>query len=202
MNDEKELQNQQPQEADTQPADTGAPAQPEAQAEPAPHEHKAEKPSGKHHAELAAAKAKAEELAEKLAQSKETLLRTAAEYDNYRKRSAKEHDAAFGKGVGYAVEKLLPVLDTLELAANAPTQDESYKKGVLMTLDKCKEAFAAMGVEEIDALNKPFDHELCAAVMQQPAPEGVESGTVLQVLQKGYTLNGKVIRHATVAVAE
>ena len=161
-----------------------------------------EKGKGRHHAELAAARAKAEELEGKLAHAKDTLLRTAAEYDNYRKRSAKEHDAAFGNGVSFAVEKLLPVLDTLELAAAAQTQDESYKKGVTMTLDKCAQAFKAMGVEEIEAQGKPFDPAVHAAVLQQAAPEGTESGTVLQVLQKGYLLNGKVIRHASVAVAE
>lgn len=162
----------------------------------------AEKGKTGHHAELAAARARAEELEKKLEQSKDTLLRTAAEYDNFRKRSAREHDAAFSNGVSFAVEKLLPVLDTLALAANAPTSDESYKKGVLMTLDKCTQAFKAMEVEEIEAQGKTFDPELHAAIMQQPAPEGTESGTVLQVLQKGYTLNGKVIRHASVAVAE
>ena len=153
-------------------------------------------------AELAAVKEQMEKAAKELAEAKDTLLRTAAEYDNFRKRSAKEKDAAFGNGVSFAVEKLLGVLDTLALAANAQTADESYKKGVLMTLEKANAAFTAMGVEEIEAQDKPFDPELHAAVMQQAAPEGVESGTVVQVLQKGYTYNGKVIRHAAVAVAQ
>ena len=159
-------------------------------------------PSADCEAELASVKEQLEKAAKELADAKETLLRTAAEYDNFRKRSAKEKDAAFGNGVSFAVEKLLGVLDTLALAANAQTEDESYKKGVRMTLDKAGAAFSAMGVEEIEAQDKPFDPELHAAVMQQQAPEGVESGTVVQVLQKGYTYNGKVIRHAAVAVAQ
>ncbi len=167
----------------------------------APKPAKAEKET-KHHAELAAAKCKIEEFEKQLAGAKETLMRTAAEYDNFRKRSAKEHDAAFNNGVGFAITQLLPVLDTLNLAANAATEDESYKKGVILTLDKCKEAFGLMGVSEIEAQGKPFDPELHAAVLQQPCPEGTESGTVLQVLQTGYILKEKVIRHATVAVAE
>lgn len=154
------------------------------------------------HARLAAAQQKAEDLSEQLAHAKDTLMRTAAEYDNFRKRSAREKDASFGDGVAFAVEKLLGVLDTLNLAANTPTQDENYKKGVIMTLEQCAKAFEAIGVEEIDAEGKPFDPQLCAAVMQQPAPEGAESGTVTQVLQKGYTYKGKVVRHASVAVAE
>lgn len=90
------------------------------------------------HARLAAAQQKAEDLSGQLAQAKDTLMRTAAEYDNFRKRSAREKDAAFGDGVAFAVEKLLGVLDTLSLAANTPTQDENYKKGVMMTLEQAQ----------------------------------------------------------------
>ena len=129
-------------------------------------------------------------------------MRTAAEYENFRKRSAREHDAAFDNGVSFAVNTLLPVLDTLEIAADAPTADESYKKGVTMTLDKCREAFGKMGVSEIEAQGKPFDPELHAAVLQQPSTDDMPSGTVTQVMQKGYLLHDKVIRHAAVAVAE
>ena len=137
-----------------------------------------------------------------LACTKDTLLRTAAEYDNFRKRSQRERDAAFGNGISHALEKLLPVLDTLELAANTETMDAAYKKGVSMTLDQAKNALEALGVKEIPAQDLPFDPQRHAAVMQQPAPEGVESGTVLSVLQRGYERDGKVIRHATVTVAE
>jgi len=157
---------------------------------------------GKAHAELAALKTKLEQAEKKLAETKDTLLRTAAEYENFRKRSAREHDAAFDNGVSFAVNTLLPVLDTLEIAADAPTADESYKKGVTMTLDKCREAFGKMGVSEIEAQGKPFDPELHAAVLQQPSTDDMPSGTVTQVMQKGYLLHDKVIRHAAVAVAE
>lgn len=146
-------------------------------------------------------KAKLEAAEKQAAEVKETLMRTAAEYDNFRKRSAREQSASYSGGMAFAIEKLLPVLDTLEMAANAPTTDENYKKGVVMTLDKCAEVFRGMGVEEIPALGLPFDPTVHAAVMQQPS-EDAESGTVLQVFQKGYRLNGKVIRCATVVVAE
>lgn len=163
---------------------------------------KGDKHGAKYAAELAAAKTQAEQAQQQMQAAKEALLRTAAEYDNFRKRSAREHDAAFQNGVSHAIEKLLPVMDTLALAANAETADTAYKKGVELTLDQCKKAFDALGVTEIDALGKPFDPNLHAAVLQQPAPEGTESGTVLQVLQTGYLLGEKVVRHATVAVAE
>ena len=146
-------------------------------------------------------KAQLEAAEKKEAEAKDTLLRTMAEYDNFRKRSAREQAASYSSGMAYAIEKLLPVLDTLEMAANAPTGDENYKKGVVMTLDKCAEVFKAMGVEEIPALGLPFDPAVHAAVMQQPGGDA-ESGTVLQVFQKGYRLDGKVIRCASVIVAE
>ena len=171
--------------------------QPDAESEPEKAASKASKAG-----ETASLKTKVEQLEKKLEESKDTLLRTAAEYENFRKRSAREHDAAFDNGVSFSVTALLPVLDTLELAANTETADESYKKGVLMTLEQCHTAFEKMGVKEIEALGKPFDPELHAAVMQQPATEEMPSGTVTQVMQKGYLLHDKVVRHAMVAVAE
>ena len=108
----------------------------------------------------------------------------------------------FGDGVSHAVEKIIPILDTLDMAANAPTTDENYKKGVVMTLDKAAKALEALHVEEIEVLGKPFDPNFMNAVQQIPAPDGQESGTVVTVFQKGYKLGDKIIRHATVVVAE
>ncbi len=197
-----------------QPPDAGA-AQPEAAADTAQPETAEPAQPGSEETEfgedtarppkasaVASLKTKVEQLEKKLAEAKDTLLRTAAEYENFRKRSAREHEAAFDNGVSFSVSALLPVLDTLELAANAETADESYKKGVLMTLEQCRAAFDKMGVKEIEALGKPFDPELHSAVLQQPATEDAPSGTVTQVMQKGYLLHDKVVRHAVVAVAE
>lgn len=202
MIDEKNPQTEQTEQTAPPAAEQPASPQPEA-AEAAGAAGQAEdQPPRDIQAELAAAKAQAEAAAAAAAQAKDQLLRTAAEYENYRKRSAREQDAAFGNGVSHAVGKILTILDTLEMAANAPTTDEAYKKGVLMTLEKANAAFAALQVEEIPALGLAFDPEVHNAVMQQPAPDGQESGTVLQVFQKGYKLGDKVIRHATVIVAE
>ncbi len=162
----------------------------------------APKKEGKGKAKDLSAKAAAEKLQKQLDETKDALLRTAAEYENFRKRSTREKDASFSGGIAHAVEKLLPVIDTLSLALSTQTEDANYKKGVEMTFEQCKRAFDALGVKEIEALDAQFDPNLHAAVMQQPAPEGKESGTVLQVLQPGYTLGDKVIRHATVMVAE
>ena len=183
--------------AETPVEETAAEAAAEAAAEPAAEPKKAKKEKAAKAdalaAELEAAKAEA-------AKTKDLFLRTAAEYDNYRKRTTKEREAAFGNGVAHAVEKLLPVIDTLEMAAAAATADENYKKGVTMTLTKACAVLKEMGVEEIPAQDQPFDPNVHSAMMQQPT-EGVEAGIVVQVFQKGYTLNGRVIRHAMVVVS-
>lgn len=132
-------------------------------------------------------------------EARQALLRTAAEYDNHRKRSAKEYETAYGNGVAHAAEQLLPVLDTLNAAANAETKDEEYKKGVILTLAKCEEVFKKLGITEIEADGQPFNPEFHNAVMQEEC-EGKDSCTVTRVMQKGYLLNGRVIRHAMVAV--
>ena len=152
--------------------------------------------------EAEALKAKLDAVEKSAAQAKDQLLRVAAEYDNYRKRTTREADQKFNDGVSYAVNQIIPILDTLEMAANAPCADENYKKGVTMTLEKAAKAFQTLRVEEIEVLGKPFDPNLMNAVQQVPVQEGQESGTVVTVYQKGYKLGDKIVRHATVVVAE
>lgn len=170
------------------------------QAEAPKADKKAKKPKGGDAAKLAAAEEACAKAREETDKVKDQLLRVTAEYDNFRKRSQKEHDAAFSNGVAHAAEMLLPVLDVLDAAANAQTSDEEYKKGVVMTLDKAREVFGKMGITEIDAMGQPFDPEVHNACMQE-ACEGTDSGCITRVVQKGYSLNGRVIRHAMVAVA-
>ena len=172
----------------------------------APEATKAEKAeeqhTGKHRHETAALQAKLEAAEKKNDELKNQLLRTAAEYENYRKRSQREADQKFNDGVSHAVTQILSILDTLDMAANAACSDENYKKGVTMTLDKAAKAFETLNITEIDALNKPFDPNFMNAVQQVPAAEGQESGSVVQVFQKGYKIGDKIIRHAMVVVAE
>ena len=96
-------------------------------------------------------------------------------------------------------EKLLPVVDNLERALSAAGEESALRSGVELVLRQTKDALAKMGVEEIDPLGQPFDAELHNAVMQGSAEEG-EPGTVCMVLQKGYKLGTRVIRHAMVKV--
>ena len=197
MSEEIKKAAQQPEQA-AAPAEQAAEAKPEA----APEKDKKEKGSKKHAAELEAAKARAEAAEKEAAEAKDRLLRTAAEYENFRKRSAREADQKFGDGVSHAVNQILGILDTLDMAANAPCADENYKKGVCMTLDKAEQALAKLNISEIEALGKEFDPNTMNAVQQVPAQDGQESGVVANVFKKGYMLGDKIIRHATVVVTE
>ena len=151
-------------------------------------------------ARLIESEKKLETATKELEDTKGSFQRTLAEYDNYRKRTAKEKSETYNNGVTNAVTTILPVLDTLEMALNAPCSDENYKKGIELTLTTAKNALGSLGVTEIEALDKEFDPNLHNAVMQE-AVEGVEAGMVTKLLQKGYKLGDKVIRHATVAVS-
>ena len=199
----KTPQQEQP-AAEPKTAEQAAPEAAAEQAAPAAEEKDGKKDgwfSKKTH-ELEAVKAKLEAAQQEAGQTKDKLLRMAAEYDNYRKRTAREADQKFNDGISFAVNQIIPILDTLEMAANAPTTDENYKKGVTMTLDKAAKALDVLHVEEIESLGKPFDPNFMNAVQQVPAEEGQESGTVVTVYQKGYKLGDKIVRHATVVVGE
>lgn len=141
-----------------------------------------------------------EELNEQLATEKDKYLRVAAEYDNFRRRSLKDKQGAAAKAQGDVVVEFLSVIDNFERALAAETADENYKKGIQMIFNQYAEILKKQGVEEIDALGKPFDPNLHNAVTQMQ-DENFGEDEVCQVFQKGYTLNGKVIRPAMVAVA-
>ena len=131
---------------------------------------------------------------------KEQFLRLAAEYDNYRKRTAKEKENLWTDAKADTVQAFLPVYDNLERALKQETADEAYKKGVEMTMSQLKEVFAKLGVTEIEAQGKPFDPNLHNAVMHIE-DENLEENTVAQVFQAGFMLGEKVIRFAMVQVA-
>ena len=131
---------------------------------------------------------------------KDQFLRLAAEYDNYRKRTAKEKEGLWSDAKADTVQAFLPVYDNLERAMKQETADEAYKKGVEMTMNQLKEVFAKLGVTEIEAEGKPFDPNLHNAVMHIE-DENFGENTVAQVFQAGFMLGEKVIRFAMVQVA-
>ena len=127
-------------------------------------------------------------------------LRLAAEYDNFRKRTIKEKDAAYGNGKAGAVEKLLPVYDNLERAVNQPCTDEAYKKGVEMTMTELVNIFTGLGVEIFGNVGEEFDPNIHNAVMHTENPDLGEN-TISMVFQKGFKIGEKVVRFAMVQVA-
>ncbi|MBQ3411694.1 MAG: nucleotide exchange factor GrpE [Oscillospiraceae bacterium] len=129
------------------------------------------------------------------------FLRKVAEFDNYRKRTEREKLESVSLGVSSALQGILPVYDALCLAAENECTDETYKKGVEMTLQTFRNALEKMGVTEMDVLGKPFDPQYHNAVLSDSV-EGAESGTVTRVLQRGFMQGDKVLRCAMVAVAE
>ena len=130
----------------------------------------------------------------------DALLRLAAEYDNFRKRTIKEKEASYGNGKADAVAKMLPVYDNLERALNQPTEDAAYKKGVEMTMAELVKIFTALGVEIFGEKGEQFDPNLHNAVMHID-DESLEENTIAMVFQKGFKIGDKVVRFAMVQVA-
>ena len=152
------------------------------------------------------AQAEAEALSKELEQTRaqrdeylDLAQRKQAEFANYRRRTEGIRQEAYDDGRRDTIEKLLPVVDNLERALSAAGEESSLRSGVEMVLRQTLDTLAKLGVETIDPLGQPFDAELHNAVMQGSAEEG-DPGTVCQVLQKGYRLGGRVIRHAMVKV--
>jgi len=141
-----------------------------------------------------------ETLQGQLHQQEDKYLRLAAEYDNYRKRTAKEKEALWADAKADTAAAFLPVYDNLERAIKQETADEAYKKGVEMTMNQLKEVFAKLGVTEIPALGQPFDPNLHNAVMHID-DESFGENEVAEVFQAGFQCGEKVIRFAMVKVA-
>ena len=139
--------------------------------------------------------------AEQLAAEKDKYLRLYAEYDNYRKRTAKEKTETYSHATAAAVETLLPALDSFSLALEAACTDEAYKTGMEKIYTQLNEALKKLGVREMEALGTPFDPNFHHAI-KQAADTEYEEGMVCQVFQKGYLIGDRVIRHAMVAVAQ
>lgn len=142
-----------------------------------------------------------EQLAKMVSDASDKYLRLAAEYDNYRKRTTKEKDGIYQDAKGDTIKTFLAVYDNLERAAAAEGgEDDPHKKGLEMIFHQFKELLAKEGVKEIEAKGKEFDPELMDAVMHIE-DENLGENVVAQVFQAGFELNGKVLRHAIVQVA-
>jgi len=139
-------------------------------------------------------------LQEELAQERDKYLRLAAEYDNFRKRSAKEREVIYRDARIDAITKLLPVYDNLERALKMECSDEPYYKGVEMIMLQLTEVLEDMGVKQIPAVGEQFDPNLHNAVLKIEDPE-LSENTIAEECQKGFIIGDRVIRFSTVVVA-
>ena len=139
--------------------------------------------------------------AELIEAERERYLRLYAEFDNFRKRTAKEKLEAYGDATARCIEQLLPVVDNFERAMEAPCSDAQYQSGMEMIFGQIKNFLEKLGVTEIEALGAEFDPNVHNAIKQGEATEEFPEGTVCEVFQKGYKLQEKLIRPAMVSVA-
>ena len=134
----------------------------------------------------------------------ELAQRTRADFENYRKRVAKETSDALARGKAELARELLPVIDNLERAlatGSDPAAHGALVEGVGLVLDELRGRLGDAGVESFDPTGERFDPQLHEALSTQPA-EGAEAGIVLETMQKGYRLNGQVLRPAKVVVSK
>ncbi len=146
-----------------------------------------------------------QERAAKAEESWERLVRTTADFDNFKKRAAREKTEAIKFANENLIQKLMPILDTFDMAVAAAqnSQDEagqSLQAGVSMIFQQLKNVLTEAGLEEIDASGKQFDPNLHEAVAQQETAD-VPEGQVVQQLRKGYKLRERLLRPAGVVVA-
>ena len=139
-------------------------------------------------------------LKDELEDVKDRHTRLIAEFDNLKKRSAKEREGLYNSIIGDIMSSLLPVIDNLEKATEADSKDEEYKRGIELFLKQFKDVLNANGVKEIEAVGQPFDPELHEAV-SMIQDENLGEKIVAQEYRKGYMIGNKVIRHSMVVVA-
>lgn len=139
---------------------------------------------------------------EEIDKKSEDYLKLLAEFETFRRRNAEDRLNLIGTASADIIKGLLPVLDDCERALKMleTSQDEAAKEGTSLIYNKLMNYLKGKGLEMIDAKGKAFDTDFHEAVSQFPAPEEKDKGTVLDVVQTGYTLNGKVIRYAKVVV--
>jgi molecular chaperone GrpE len=149
--------------------------------------------------------AKIEELGEKLQELHDKHLRLQAEFDNFRRRTIKEKADLIKSGGESLLVKILPVIDDFERAIDSLKDlpdDDAGKQGTVLIYNKFEEFLKQNNVKEIEALNQDFDVDHHEAITKIPAPKEELKGKVVDVVQKGYCLNEKVIRFAKVVIGE
>lgn len=194
MNKKNQAETKTAEEKETQTAETESPAADEETAKKAESASQVEEEKKE--------KTPLEKAEESVANLTERLMRTAAEFDNFKKRSAREKDELYSIAVCEAIAKILPVLDNLERAV-AASEDSgdvgSVLDGVKMIKKQFEDALGEIGVAPINAVGQPFDPEKHNAVMTAESEQ--PENTVLEEFMKGYVYKDKVVRHSMVKVS-
>lgn len=168
---------------------------------PAPKEEKTDKKKAREKKEDSSKKT-IDELTDKLAKEKDNYLRLMAEFETFRRRNAEDKLNLVSSAAADTIKGLLPVLDDCERAMQmlASSSDEAAKEGTSLIYNKLMAYLKTRGLAVIEAKEKEFDTDFHEAVTQFPAPSEDMKGKVIDVVQTGYTLNGKVLRYAKVVV--
>ena len=146
-----------------------------------------------------------EKMAAELAEWRDKYVRLSAEFDNYRKRTLKEKMDLMSSAGEDVIKSLLPVMDDLEraLAATEKASDvAAVREGVVLISNKLRDTLRGRGLAEIEAVGQELDTDFHEAVAKIPAQDETQKGRIIDVVQKGYKLNDKVIRHSKVVVGE
>ena len=194
---QEEMVQEVPQAEETDPAK-------EEEAAPAQEEKKSFlKRGNKDKAKIEELEKKVAELEEKTAKDKDDYIRLMAEFDNFRRRTAQEKLEFVSMASTDTIKGLLPVLDDCERALKVlleSNDSDAAKEGTELIFNKLMSYLKSKGLTVIEAMNQPFDTDLHEAVAQFPVQDEEQKGKVFDVVQTGYTLNGKVIRFAKVVV--
>ena len=146
--------------------------------------------------------AQMKEVADKLAAEKDSYLRLMAEFDTFRRRSAEEKLSITASAASKTIEGLLPILDDCErgMALLGVSAEDGETNGVALIYKKLTDYLHTLGLKAIEAKGEAFDTDFHEAVRQFPTPDESLKGKVIDVVQTGYTLNGKILRYAKVVV--
>ena len=136
----------------------------------------------------------------KIEELDDRFKRVLAEFENYKKRSAKERDTLYHSVIADIVSSMLPVMDNLEKAVNAKTEDTAYQEGVKLVYTQFNDVLHKFGVQKIETVGKTFDQELHEAVASV-VDENLGEKEIKEEFRAGYKIGSKVIRHSMVSVA-
>ncbi len=188
--EEKEIEQEKNNQQDTEAKAAQPETEPEKQKE---HKKRHDRHSEHDH--------KVQEMGEKLAEMNDKYVRLYSEYENYRKRTNTEKADLIVNGSKDMIKAILPVVDDMERALTAMSDDEGAKEGVQLIYNKMMNILSQKGLKPMESKGVKFDENLHEAVTQFPATDESQKGTVVDVVEKGYFLNDKVLRYAKVVVA-